>query len=276
MKRLLFVVMMVAMSQLLVFCQSATATTGSSLVLIETPYGEIKIRLYDETPLHRDNFLKLVNQGFYDDLLFHRVINEFMVQGGDPQSRDAAPSARLGAGDPGYKIDAEILYPQFFHKKGALAAARQGDQGNPQKRSSGSQFYIVHGKVFSPEELEQMERAMADRQYQMMMMRYMEPFRQQFMALQQAGDREGFQALMQKISEDAAAEVEAMPAFQFSDAQREAYTTIGGTPQLDGEYTVFGEVIEGLDVIDQIAAVETGSMDRPVQDVKMKIKLIKE
>ncbi len=276
MKRLLFVVMMVAMSQLLVFCQSATATTGSSLVLIETPYGEIKIRLYDETPLHRDNFLKLVNQGFYDDLLFHRVINEFMIQGGDPQSRDAAPSARLGAGDPGYKIDAEILYPQFFHKKGALAAARQGDQGNPQKRSSGSQFYIVHGKVFSPEELEQMERAMADRQYQMMMMRYMEPFRQQFMALQQAGDREGFQALMQKISEDAAAEVEAMPAFQFSDAQREAYTTIGGTPQLDGEYTVFGEVIEGLDVIDQIAAVETGSMDRPVQDVKMKIKLIKE
>lgn len=276
MKRILFAVMMVAMSQLLVFCQSASATTGSSLVLIETPYGEIKIRLYDETPLHRDNFLKLVNQGFYNDLLFHRVINEFMVQGGDPQSRDAAPSARLGAGDPGYKIDAEILYPQFFHKKGALAAARQGDQGNPQKRSSGSQFYIVHGKVFSPEELEQMERAMADRQYQMMMMRYMEPFRQQFMALQQAGDREGFQALMQKISEDAAAEVEAMPAFQFSDAQREAYTTIGGTPQLDGEYTVFGEVIEGLDVIDQIAAVETGSMDRPVQDVKMKIKLIKE
>lgn len=276
MKRILFAVMMVAMSQLLVFCQSASATTESSLVLIETPYGEIKIRLYDETPLHRDNFLKLVNQGFYNDLLFHRVINEFMVQGGDPQSRDAAPSARLGAGDPGYKIDAEILYPQFFHKKGALAAARQGDQGNPQKRSSGSQFYIVHGKVFSPEELEQMERAMADRQYQMMMMRYMEPFRQQFMALQQAGDREGFQALMQKISEDAAAEVEAMPAFQFSDAQREAYTTIGGTPQLDGEYTVFGEVIEGLDVIDQIAAVETGSMDRPVQDVKMKIKLIKE
>ncbi|WP_026474589.1 peptidylprolyl isomerase [Alkaliflexus imshenetskii] len=276
MKRLLFVVMMVAMSQLLVFCQSATATTGSSLVLIETPYGEIKIRLYDETPLHRDNFLKLVNQGFYDDLLFHRVINEFMIQGGDPQSRDAAPSARLGAGDPGYKIDAEIIYPQLFHKKGALAAARQGDQGNPQKRSSGSQFYIVHGKVFSPEELEQMESAMTDRQYQMLMMRYMEPFRQRFMELQQAGDREGFQALMQKISEDAAAEAEAMPSFQFSDAQREAYTTIGGTPQLDGEYTVFGEVVEGLDVIDQIAAVETGLMDRPVKDVKMKIKLIKE
>lgn len=276
MKRLLFVVMMVAMSQLLVFCQSATATTSSSLVLIETPYGEIKIRLYDETPLHRDNFLKLVNQGFYDDLLFHRVINEFMIQGGDPQSRDAAPSARLGAGDPGYKIDAEIIYPQLFHKKGALAAARQGDQGNPQKRSSGSQFYIVHGKVFSPEELEQMESAMTDRQYQMLMMRYMEPFRQRFMELQQAGDREGFQALMQKISEDAAAEAEAMPSFQFSDAQREAYTTIGGTPQLDGEYTVFGEVVEGLDVIDQIAAVETGSMDRPVKDVKMKIKLIKE
>ena len=276
MKRLLFVVMMVAMSQLLVFCQSATATTSSSLVLIETPYGEIKIRLYDETPLHRDNFLKLVNQGFYDDLLFHRVINEFMIQGGDPQSRDAAPSARLGAGDPGYKIDAEIIYPQLFHKKGALAAARQGDQGNPQKRSSGSQFYIVHGKVFSPEELEQMESAMTDRQYQMLMMRYMEPFRQRFMELQKAGDREGFQPLMQKISEDAAAEAEAMPSFQFSDAQREAYTTIGGTPQLDGEYTVFGEVVEGLDVIDQIAAVETGSMDRPVKDVKMKIKLIKE
>jgi cyclophilin family peptidyl-prolyl cis-trans isomerase len=195
-----------------------------ALVRIITDFGTITIKLYNETPLHRDNFLKLARQGFYDSLLFHRVINGFMIQGGDPDSKKAAPGAVLGNGEPGYTIPAEFR-TDLIHKKGALAAARMPDQMNPAKASSGSQFYLVQGKVYTLEELK--------------------GFEQRF-------------------------------GITFTQKQIETYTTVGGTPHLDGGYTVFGEVIDGISVIDKIAAQKTGANDRPVKDIRMKVEIIKD
>lgn len=188
------------------------------LYLIETHLGTMTVKLYDSTPKHRDNFVKLVNEAYYDDLLFHRVISGFMVQGGDPESRNAPASKRLGGGGPPYKIDAEI---GAYHFKGALSAARQADQVNPEKKSSGSQFYVVQGKIATDQELKAMEQ------------------------------RNGI---------------------TYSAEDKEKYKTIGGTPFLDNNYTVFGEVVEGMEVIDKIAAVKTAPGDRPLEDIKMKIR----
>lgn len=245
-------------------------------ILIETAYGNIKIRLYDETPQHRDNFLKLVKQSYYDDQLFHRVINGFMIQGGDPNSKDAPMNTPLGNGDPGYTIDAEIVYPQYFHKKGALAAARQSDQTNPEKKSSGSQFYLVQGKVFTPEELDQFEKMMSGRQQQAIMMKHMDQFRDSLIVLQQQGNNEAIQQLFEKVTAQAAPEMEALTPFKFAEEHRQVYTTLGGTPQLDNAYTVFGEVEEGLEVIDRIAREETNEMDRPLKNISMTVRIIKE
>ncbi len=245
-------------------------------VVIETTYGNIKIRLYNETPLHRDNFLKLIREGYYDGLLFHRVISEFMIQGGDPNSRNAMPGIQLGNGGPDYTIDAEINYPLYFHKKGALAAARTGDQVNPQKKSSGSQFYIVQGQVYTNEEIDQFEKVATDRKRQSVMMKYMNNHRDTYMQLQQSGDNEGIQQLIQKVTAEAAPEMNALEPVKILPEHRKVYTTLGGTPHLDNAYTVFGEVESGLEVIDSIAAVETNEIARPLKDVIMKIKVIKE
>ena len=199
-------------------------------VKITTQQGDITVLLYDDTPLHRDNFIKLVKEGFYNDLLFHRVMNNFMIQGGDPNSKGAAADVRLGSGGPGYKIDAEFL-DHRVHVKGALAAARQPDQVNPARQSSGSQFYIVHGKSTPKQQLLGME----------------------------ASRNRG------KAPED---------QFHYTPEQIEAYETMGGTPFLDGQYTVFGEVVEGLNVVDAIAGVKTKPGDRPVEDVVMSMTLI--
>lgn len=193
------------------------------LVEIQTEFGNMVVWLYDATPQHRDNFLKLVEQAYFDDLIFHRVINGFMIQGGDPNSRNAKPGQSLGSGGPGYTVPAEFV-DSLFHKKGALAAARTGDQVNPEKKSSGSQFYIVQGRPTTEEDLNM---------------------------------------------------IEARKNFRYSTAQRETYLSLGGTPFLDRDYTVFGEVVEGLEVIDKIAAVATQPGDRPKTDVKMKIKPVK-
>lgn len=193
------------------------------LVEIETPYGNMLVQLYDATPKHQDNFVKLVEENFYDSLLFHRVINNFMIQGGDPNSKGAAPNKALGSGGPGYTIPAEFV-DSLVHVKGALAAARTGDAVNPEKRSSGSQFYIVHG---------------------------------------------------QSLNETALSRIEAQKNIRYTPDQRSAYTSMGGTPFLDREYTVFGQVIDGLEVIDKIAQVTTGAGDRPKEDVTMKIRLIR-
>jgi cyclophilin family peptidyl-prolyl cis-trans isomerase len=199
---------------------AACGGDGNSYALIETDYGNMKVLLYDETPKHKENFIKLAKDGFFDDLLFHRVINGFMIQGGDPDSRNAPPNKMLGGGGPGYLVDAEIAFPHF---KGTLAAARTGGASNPEKKSSGSQFYIVQGTPQQETMLSQMEN---------------------------------------------------FKGIKYTPAQREKYKTLGGRPDLDQEYTVFGEVVEGMDVIDKIAAVPTGQADRPVQDVKMKVSIV--
>lgn len=193
------------------------------LVELETKFGNMLIELFDSTPKHRDNFTKLAEQGFYDSLLFHRVIDGFMIQGGDPDSKEAIAGKPLGMGGPGYQVEAEIL-PENIHIKGAIAAARTGDQINPQRKSSGSQFYIVQGRPVTKPMLEVMENRMG---------------------------------------------------IKYTEEQKTAYLEKGGTPQLDAQYTVYGQVVEGLDVIDKIAKVEKDGRDRPMEDVVMKVRVIK-
>ena len=196
---------------------------SEQLIKIETSKGTMVIKLYNETPAHRDNMIKLIKEGFYKDQLFHRVIKDFMIQGGDPHSVGAEKGQRLGIGGPGYTVPAEFN-ETLIHKKGALAAARQGDAANPEKASSGSQFYLVQGRVLKPEELD---------------------------ILSQRG------------------------AASFTEESTEIYTSLGGTPHLDGSYTVFGEVIEGLEIIDIIASMPCDAYNRPLEDVIYSISLIK-
>lgn len=255
-------------------CGNAGQKPDGSLVRIETDFGNIVVKLYDETPLHKENFLKLAGEGFYDDLLFHRVIHHFMIQGGDPNSKNAQTGQRLGAGDPGYTIQAEIN-PVFFHKKGALAAARQGDQVNPEKRSSGSQFYIVQGKVFTEGALDTLELQINQKKEQEIVRGVFTKYQDELNQLRQAGDQDKFSVRVAEIREEANAETGKMQAYRFSPEQRETYTTIGGYPSLDMSYTVFGEVVEGLGVLDKIAAVETDQSNRPLADLKMSVKIVK-
>ena len=192
-------------------------------VKISTVLGDITVRLYDETPAHRDNFIKLAKEGFYNGTLFHRVIKDFMIQGGDPESKGAPAGRQLGSGDAGYTLPAEFN-PSLFHKRGALSAARLGDNVNPERRSSGCQFYIVWGKTYSPAQLARYE----------------------------------------------------MFYGPLGAAQKEAYTTVGGTPFLDGQYTVFGEVESGLEIVGDIQESATDANDRPLQDIAMTVTVIED
>ncbi|MFC4211744.1 peptidylprolyl isomerase [Pedobacter lithocola] len=203
---------------------SFAAKPRNQYIRIKTAFGDCIVKLYNETPLHRDNFLKLTKEGYYNGTLFHRVIKDFMIQGGDPDSRNAKPDSLLGEGGPKYTIPAEFR-DSLFHKKGVLAAAREGDGVNPSKASSGSQFYLVQGKVFTDEQLNIVEE----------------------------------KRLKYKIPE----------------WQRQVYKTIGGTPHLDRNYTVYGEIVVGLDMVDKIAALVTDKNNRPKQDVKMDITILK-
>jgi len=243
-----------------------TVVPNSNYVMIETDFGNMKVLLFDKTPKHKANFLKLANSGFYDNLLFHRVIKDFMIQGGDPQSKDAKPNVMLGNGGPGYQIDAEFN-DSLFHRKGVLAAAREGDQVNPLKKSSGSQFYIVQGKKYTEEELSSMEEQFSLNDY----ITNHPEIQEQIGALQQTQNRDGIDKLINDIKKKKDFVINKIPDFK-----RKAYIEVGGTPFLDNAYTVFGEVVEGLDVIDKIASVKTGQADRPAKDVKMKIKVIEE
>lgn len=247
---------------------SKAKTEKMTKVELETSYGNIVVELYNETPQHRDNFIKLVNDGYYDGVLFHRVIKDFMIQTGDGNSKAAGPETTLGDGDPGYTIEAEFVYPKYFHKRGALAAARTGDQVNPERRSSGSQFYIVTGKVYSSEDLKTMTQRMADMKKQEIFRRLVTENQDKIREMQQNNDQAAMQALQNELIQQTEAEAAENP-FTMTDEQINAYTTIGGTPHLDGQYTVFGEVIEGMDVVDKIQNVTTGRMDRPTVDVKI-------
>ena len=244
-------------------------------VLIKTSLGDIIVRLYDETPLHRDNFLKLAEEGYYDGTLFHRVIKNFMVQGGDPDSRGASPTAHLGAGGPDYTIPAEFN-KDLIHKKGALAAARQGDEVNPEKRSSGSQFYIVTGEVYSAGKLTQLERQLAQQQLQNIFNGLVVENRNRIIELRKNRDNAGLMALQEELQQKTYAMAKEQGEPKYSPEQREVYTTVGGTPFLDQNYTVFGEVIDGLDVVDKIQLVQTQPGDRPVNDITMQVSVISE
>lgn len=233
---------------------------------IETTAGPIKIRLYDDTPLHRDNFLKLAKEGYYDGVLFHRVIKDFMVQTGDPDSKNAQPGAMLGAGSPDYTIPAEFVYPKHYHKFGALAAARTGDDMNPERRSSGSQFYIVTGKKYLPAQLSRMEEMSVQKQLQAYFMNLQRQKMDTIRALRLAKDSVGLENLRQELIRETEANVTPVT---MTEQQVRDYTTIGGTPHLDGQYTVFGEVLEGMDIIDKIQNAQTDGHDRPLEDIKI-------
>ncbi len=246
-------------------------------VKIDTSFGEITVRLYDETPLHRDNFVKLAKEGYFDGMLFHRVIRDFMIQGGDPDSKTASPGQSLGTGGPGYTIEAEIR-KDLFHKRGALAAARQGDQVNPQRRSSGSQFYIVWGQIYKEGQLRQLSKQMEMQQMQQIFDSLAMACRDEVFHLRKERDHAGLQELQDKLVAETEAKFKAMKEkgeiSGLSDEQIRIYTTVGGTPHLDGQYTVFGEVVEGLDVVEKIQDAETSSSDRPEEDIKMTIAVI--
>ena len=232
--------------------------------------GDITVRLYDETPLHRDNFLKLAAEEFFNGTLFHRVIKDFMIQGGDPNSKGAPAGMNLGSGGPGYTIPAEIQ-PTLFHKRGALSAARLGDEVNPTKESSGSQFYIVWGKVYKAPELKQLEHQMKMQQEQNIFNALAMEHREEIMNLRRNRNRDGLMELQDKLAKMAMDKSKELGAPAFTPEQVEAYTTLGGTPFLDGGYTVFGEVEEGLDVVEAIQNVETSAGDRPKTDVVMNV-----
>ena len=234
-------------------------------VTIKTTEGDITVRLYDETPRHRDNFLKLAQEGYYNGTLFHRVIKNFMIQGGDPNSKGAPAGVQLGTGGPGYTIPAEIQ-PQFIHKRGALAAARQGDEVNPERASSGSQFYIVWGQVYNDGQIGQLARQLQMQAEQSIFNRLAGEHRKEIMDLRRNRDQAG----LMELQNDLIAQTQAIMAEQggaaLTEAQKQTYTTIGGTPHLDGQYTVFGEVEEGLDVVEKIQGTPG---DRPKQDIQI-------
>ncbi len=271
MKKIFYLITVLLLATAVMQAQTEMTTVKKDLpagpvVDIKTTAGDIKIKLYDDTPIHRDNFLKLVSEGFYNGVLFHRVIKDFMVQTGDPKSKDADSTARLGAGDPGYTLEAEIQYPKHYHKYGALAAARTGDQFNPERRSSGSQFYIVTGRKISEGQLEQIAQRGLMEQRQAYFRELCIKHRDEIETLQKAGDEAALEALRQELIKETENNVSEVP---MSEEMKQDYLTLGGTPHLDGQYTVFGEVIQGMDTVEKIQNAETGTADRPVEDIRI-------
>ena len=239
-------------------------------VKIQTMLGDIIVRLYDETPLHRDNFVKLAKEGYYDGTLFHRVIKDFMVQGGDPDSKGAPAGKMLGMGGPGYTIDAEIK-DNLFHRRGALAAARLGDQVNPERKSSGSQFYIAWGQVYNEAQLRQFSKQLRMQRVQDAFNALAAEHRSEILQMRKERNRAGLQELQDRLASEAEKRV---GHAGLSDEQIRVYSTIGGVPHLDGQYTVFGEVEEGLDVVEMIQGTATRRGDRPVDDIEMRVVVI--
>ncbi len=255
------------------FSQNKSIPEGPQ-VLIKTRFGDMKVVLYNETPLHRDNFMKLTKEGVFDSLLFHRVIKGFMVQGGDPKSKRAAKDQMLGDGDLNYTIPAEFR-AGIIHKKGVIAAARNGDEENPEQRSSATQFYLAQGKVYNVDDIPSIEQKLNSKAIEALFLKMKADKIDTLMLFQMARNQEGYDKLLAKLREKATVQVDQNPP-KLTKQQIETYTTIGGIPHLDGAYTVFGEVFEGLAVIDSIAAQPTGTADRPLENLRMKIEVIKE
>lgn len=251
------------------------AAEKKNRVLIETSLGNITIQLYDETPKHRDNFLKLVESNYYDSLLFHRVIKDFMIQGGDPASKTAPRDSMLGSGGPNYTIPEEINL-DLIHKRGALAAARLSDQVNPTRASSASQFYIVWGRKYTLSELAKMEVQKIEQAKKAYFYQLATAIQDTIKSMIKDNNRQGIQKLEDALVAKVEMEFEQNPNLgKFSDSDVDVYTEIGGTPMLDGDYTVFGEVVEGLDVVEKIQKAKTGEADRPIEDIRMKMRIIK-
>lgn len=257
-------------------CGQSDKPTGTDYVIkIRTKFGEMIAVLYDETPKHKANFIKLAREHYYDSLLFHRIIAGFMIQGGDPESKHAAPGQRLGTGGPGYTVEAEIN-PKFIHEKGAFSAARLADQMNPKKASSGSQFYIVQGRRFSDAEINQGEMRIQYQQKsqylrEILQMPEYENLRVQVMQRQQQGDAAWLNSFFEK-SDTLIQQVRGQyEPFKYTEEQKARYREVGGAAHLDGDYTVFGKVIRGLEVIDMIASQPKDATDRPLEDIRMTI-----
>jgi peptidyl-prolyl cis-trans isomerase B (cyclophilin B) len=262
----LFLILLSVFSLLLTSCAQKT----DHLVTIKTRHGDMVAVLYDETPKHKENFIKLVKEHYYDSLLFHRVIEGFMIQGGDPESKKSKEGVRLGNGGPGYTIESEFN-PKFIHEKGALSAARLGDQMNPQKASSGSQFYIVQGTTHTESQikLDQQKYGRALQQF------FQKPENKKYYdsisTFYQRRDEKGYEAYILSLKPMVESQLGISVDKDVSPEMVKAYTTVGGTPALDGEYTVFGKVIKGLEVIDKIAAEPKDETDRPQEDVRMQV-----
>ena len=239
-----------------------------TLVKLETTMGNITVALYNETPKHRDNFIKLVKEGVYDSTLFHRVIKQFMIQAGDPDSKNASDTAMLGSGDVGYTIPAEFN-PKFFHKKGVLAAARQGDDVNPEKASSGCQFYIVTGRKFTKPQLLGMENKINEQHEEALFDSLARQHMKEIYKMRKAGDNAGLLELQDTLEAQARELADKEEKFRFTPEQIKAYSTIGGAPHLDGSYTVFGEVTEGMEVVENIEIAKTNRADRPVENIRI-------
>lgn len=244
------------------------ANDNATLVKIETTMGDITVKLYDETPKHKENFIKLVKEGVYDSTLFHRVIKNFMIQAGDPTSKTTSATDTLGSGDVGYTIPAEFN-PKFFHKRGVLAAARQGDDVNPNKESSGCQFYIVTGRKFSEAQMINMENQMNEARLDTVFQALARKHMKEIYKMRKANDMEGLMELQDSLENQARKEVAKEPALKFTPEQIKAYTTVGGAPHLDGSYTVFGEVVDGMNVVAEIETAKTNRQDRPTQDIRI-------
>jgi cyclophilin family peptidyl-prolyl cis-trans isomerase len=268
-----YILLLVFVMPLLISNQAQTLSKET--IIIETNYGNMALKLYEETPLHKANFLKLVNEHFFDSLLFHRVISGFMIQGGDPLSKKAKPGDSLGHGDLKYTIPAEIN-SKLIHTKGKLCAARESDDINPKFESSASQFYIVMGKKRTMEDLKKYEDRINKTHYTNCARNFMKTERgislkKTYNRLKTENKLDSAEIINGTIESEIKKTHLLTPEYKFKQQQIDAYTTIGGTPHLDGTYTVFGEIIEGLEVIDKIANVAKDKRDRPLEDVRIKI-----
>ena len=271
MKRNLIVILTILACSL-VACKPGQKKDGNmekeTKLKIETTAGDIIVKLYNETPKHRDNFIKLVKEGVYDSTLFHRVIKQFMIQAGDPDSKNASDTAMLGSGDVGYTIPAEFN-PKFFHKKGVLAAARQGDDVNPEKASSGCQFYIVTGRKFTEPQLLGMENKINEQREEALFDSLARQHMKEIYKMRKAGDNAGLLELQDTLEAQARELADKEEKFRFTPEQIKAYSTVGGAPHLDGSYTVFGEVTEGMEVVENIEIAKTNRADRPVENIRI-------